>query len=192
MDTRCDGLAAPLPGHASVRLSLVDRCERTLDAFRSGDNERARELSDEWLAAAQADGDLAGQIDALCMLARVALRKGEFARVRALADEARTRARAAGDQRAERMPMHMQAVSARMTGDIAEARADAFATDSPANSVPMPSAPSTRRVTISLRSRSSTGLMTDDRFGDHYPPTRASWPPSTGSTAPVMNCASSE
>src|SRR5947209_4331081 len=94
--------------------------EEALGAFRSGDNERARELSAEALAAAQSDGDQAGQVDALCMLARVALRGNDFVRVRELADEAR--ASAAGDRRLVRMPVHMQAVAARMSGNLAEAR----------------------------------------------------------------------
>jgi tetratricopeptide (TPR) repeat protein len=96
--------------------------QEALDAFRSGDTEGARELSAEALAAARGDGDQPGEVDALCMLARVALREGDFARVGRLADEARACAHAAGDKRLERMPLHMQAVAARMAGELAAAR----------------------------------------------------------------------
>ena len=96
--------------------------EEALDAFRSGENERTGELSTELLADARRIGDQAKQVDALCMLARVALRVGDLAEVRAWADEARACARSAGDVRLERMPLHMQAVAVRMTGDFAEAR----------------------------------------------------------------------
>lgn len=96
--------------------------EAALGAFRGGETERAGVLSGELLAAAREAGDRRGEVDALCMLARVALRKGDFARVRQLADEARSCARATGDRRLERMPLHMQAVAARMAGNSPEAR----------------------------------------------------------------------
>jgi tetratricopeptide (TPR) repeat protein len=93
-----------------------------LAAFRSGDNQRARELSVEALAVAQRQGDRPGQVDALCMLARVALRDGDLAQVRELADQARTCARTAGDKSLERVPLHMQAVATRMSGNLSAAR----------------------------------------------------------------------
>jgi tetratricopeptide (TPR) repeat protein len=96
--------------------------EEALDAFRAGENQRARELSEQFLVEAQTEGDLAGQVDALCMLARAALREGDFPQVRTLADEARACARTAGDGRLERMPLHMQAVAARMAGKLGDAR----------------------------------------------------------------------
>ena len=133
--------------------------EEALDAFRSGDNEKARRLSGEALTAAERDRDHAGQVDALCMLARVALRENDFTRVRELADEARARARTAGDERLERMPVHMQAVAARMSGNLVEARelhdesielnqsfGSVFATSSPATSAPTRFAHCTRRA----------------------------------------------
>jgi tetratricopeptide (TPR) repeat protein len=95
--------------------------EDALEAFRSGDNDRARELSGQALSAAERERDLAGQVEALCMLARVALREADLGAVRELAGEAR--ARASGDSRLERMPLHMQAVAARMSGSLVEARA---------------------------------------------------------------------
>jgi tetratricopeptide (TPR) repeat protein len=96
--------------------------EEMLEAFRAGDNERTRRLSTAALDASDASGDLSGQVDAICMLARVALRDGDFKWVRDLADQARTRACIAADRRLERMPLHMQAVSARMSGNFHEAR----------------------------------------------------------------------
>jgi ATP/maltotriose-dependent transcriptional regulator MalT len=96
--------------------------EEMVEAFRSGENERTRRLSSWALEAADASGDTSGQVDALCMLARVALRKGDFVRVRELADQARDRARAGGDERLEQMPLHMRAVAARMSGRHDEAR----------------------------------------------------------------------
>lgn len=108
------------PGTVSV--PAVGSYQEALDALRSGANDRARELSGAALAAARSGGDRAGQVDALCMLARVALREGDFARVREWADEARACARGAGDRGLERMPLHMQAVAARMAGRPGEAR----------------------------------------------------------------------
>ena len=96
--------------------------EEALEAFRSGDNERARGLSLEALRSARSAGDPAREVDALCMLARAALRDGDFARVRELANEARACAGTAGDPRLERMPLHMQAVAARMSGSSSQAR----------------------------------------------------------------------
>jgi hypothetical protein len=66
--------------------------EEALDAFRSGDNQLARQLSGRFLAEARTTDDRAGEVDALCMLARVALREGDFAQVSQLADEARASA----------------------------------------------------------------------------------------------------
>lgn len=92
--------------------------EQALEAFRSGDNERARELSERLADRA----DSRERIDGLCMLARVALRDGDLDRVRALAGKAREEARALGDLDAERMPLHLQAAAARMAAETGEAR----------------------------------------------------------------------
>ena len=92
--------------------------EQALEAFRTGDNERARGLS-ERLAES---GDPRARILGLCMLARVELRDGDLGRVGALAGEAREAARGLGDQEAERMPLHLQAAAARMAGETDEAR----------------------------------------------------------------------
>jgi hypothetical protein len=91
-------------------------------AFRTGATGVAEELSLDLLALARDEGDLEGQVDALCMLARVALRRGDLARTGELAAEARSLARRAGERRLERMPIHMQAVATRMRGAYGEAR----------------------------------------------------------------------
>jgi hypothetical protein len=96
--------------------------EDSLASFRSGETGRAEELALELLGRAREDGDVGAQVDALCLLARVALRRGELEHVGALAGEARALARRAGESRLERMPIHMQAVAVRMSGDYAGAR----------------------------------------------------------------------
>lgn len=96
--------------------------EQALAAFRSGDNDRARELSEALLRHARDADDAQGEIDGLCMLARVALREGDPARVAQLAGDARERARELADPSAERMPLHLQAAAARVAGDLARAR----------------------------------------------------------------------
>ena len=96
--------------------------EDAISAFRSGATASAEGLSLELLAQAREDGDMASQVDALCMLARVALRRGDLDHVGALAAEALGIARRAGQRRLERMPIHMQAVATRMRGAYSEAR----------------------------------------------------------------------
>lgn len=96
--------------------------EETLQAFRRGDNDEARRLAQLDLDAAEQAGDHAGQVDALCMLARVALRQQDLDAVTSRACRAEEIARDAADQRLRRMPVHLQAVSARMAGDFGKAR----------------------------------------------------------------------
>lgn len=91
-------------------------------AFRSGATGRAEELGLELLSQARDAGDVSGQVDGLCMLARVALRRGDLVHVSALAGEARALASRAGERRLDRMPIHIQAVAVRMRGDYSEAR----------------------------------------------------------------------
>jgi tetratricopeptide (TPR) repeat protein len=93
-----------------------------LAAFRTGDNSRARQLSEDLLRDARSAGDGRAEIDGLCMLARVALREGDSARVGELAAEARERADELGDTTAKRMPLHLQAAAARVAGELEEAR----------------------------------------------------------------------
>ena len=96
---------------------MADLYEDALVAFRSGDNDLARQLSERALEAARSTHTAAAETDALCMLSRVALRDGEIGLVQKLAEEGRAVARASGEERLERMPLHMQAVAARMNGD---------------------------------------------------------------------------
>jgi ATP/maltotriose-dependent transcriptional regulator MalT len=96
--------------------------EDAIAAFRSGATGRAEELSLELLSHARDSADLGGQVDALSMLARIALRRGDLDHVIALAQEALGLARRAGDRRLERMPIHMHAVAVRMRGDFSAAR----------------------------------------------------------------------
>jgi ATP/maltotriose-dependent transcriptional regulator MalT len=91
-------------------------------AFRSGATGRAEELGLELLSQARDAGDVSGQVDGLCMLARVALRRGDLVHVSVLAGEARALASRAGERRLDRMPIHIQAVAVRMRGDYSEAR----------------------------------------------------------------------
>jgi tetratricopeptide (TPR) repeat protein len=96
--------------------------EDAIQAFRAGDTDLVRELSERELEAARAAGDPDAEVEALCMLARVGLRDGELERVTAFAAEAYGVARASDEQRLERIPLHMKAVAARMAGDHALAR----------------------------------------------------------------------
>lgn len=96
--------------------------EDSIAAFRAGETGRAEELALALLSQARDDSDVSGQVDGLCMLARVALRRGELDHVKALAAEARGLARRAGQRRLERMPIHMHAVAVRMHADYSEAR----------------------------------------------------------------------
>jgi hypothetical protein len=96
--------------------------EASLAAFRQGDDALARDIAAADLAAAQASRDAKAQVDALCMLARVALRAGELDQVRAQAEAAQQVAMSIGDERLGRMPLHLRAVAARMSGQLETAR----------------------------------------------------------------------
>lgn len=98
----------------------MELLELALTAFRSGDNARAEHLAQQALLEARRTEDRVGHVDALCMLARVALRGGDLELMETRASEAR--AVAQGEARLERMPIHIQAVVARMRGDLAAAR----------------------------------------------------------------------
>jgi ATP/maltotriose-dependent transcriptional regulator MalT len=96
--------------------------EEAVAAFRSGATGRAEDLALELLSQARDDGDAGGQVDGLCMLARVALRRDDLEHASALASEARALARRSGERSLERMPLHLQAAAIRMQGGYAEAR----------------------------------------------------------------------
>jgi tetratricopeptide (TPR) repeat protein len=101
---------------------LIGLYEDAIAAFRSGATGRAEELSLGLLSQARDSGDLGGQVDGLCMLARVALRRGDLEQTTVLAEQAHALARRAGERRLERMPIHMRAVALRMRGDFPTAR----------------------------------------------------------------------
>jgi hypothetical protein len=107
----------------------VGTYEDSLTAFRSGDTDLAELLALQLLGDSRdddADGGRPGSVDALCMLARVALRRGELYKVTTLADEAWGVSLGAVERREEmmlkRMPIHLMAVAARMRSEYAEAR----------------------------------------------------------------------
>src|SRR3981189_2042731 len=111
--------------------------EDSLTAFRSGDSDLAELLALQLLGDSRdddADGGRPGSVDALCMLARVALRRGgryqgstrggEVYKVSTRADEAWEVSLGAVGRREEvrlkRMPIHLMAVAARMLGEYAD------------------------------------------------------------------------
>lgn len=96
--------------------------DETLAAFRRGDNNAAERLARADLVHAQRAQDTSGEVDALCMLARVELRRGSLGNVQKLARDACAAARTSDDERLQRMPIHLQAAEARMSGRLAEAR----------------------------------------------------------------------
>ena len=96
--------------------------EDSIAAFRAGETGMAEELALDLLRRARDGGDVGDHINALCMLARVALRRGDLEHVGALATEGRALARRAGEPRLEQMPIHLQAVAVRMQGAYSEAR----------------------------------------------------------------------
>lgn len=96
--------------------------EKARDAFRRGDTDVVERLSRQELDRSRASADVAAEVEALCMLARVALRGDDAREAVRLAAEARALARGTGERRLERVPIHVLAASARITGDLAAAR----------------------------------------------------------------------
>jgi tetratricopeptide (TPR) repeat protein len=96
--------------------------DSSLAAFRSGATDQAARLADELVRTARAASDVQGEIDGLCMIARVGLRRADFPRVAMFAAEARNLANDRNDRRLERMPLHLQAAAARMQGNFESAR----------------------------------------------------------------------
>jgi hypothetical protein len=79
-------------------------------------------MAEALVRTSRASADLSGEIDGLCMLARIALREGDLLRVAMLAGEGRGLALRKKEPRLERMPLHLEAVAARMQGDFRTAR----------------------------------------------------------------------
>lgn len=96
--------------------------DETLAAFRRGDNAEASRLAKLDLEAAVAGHDAEGQVQSLCMFARVALREARLGDVDAYARQGRDVALGASARRLERMPLHLMAVAARMAGRYDESR----------------------------------------------------------------------
>lgn len=96
--------------------------EESLAAFRRGDDALAQVIAAADLAEAEASRDAKAQVDALCMLARVALRSGEFDQVRAHAEVAQRIAVSIDDEHLGRMPLHLRAVAERMSGRLETGR----------------------------------------------------------------------
>jgi tetratricopeptide (TPR) repeat protein len=92
------------------------------ETFRHGDTDIVTSFAQAQLAQSRANGDPAGEVEALYALARVALREHDLDRSADLAHEALAVAEASGDGRLEERPRHVLAAVARMSGDYAHAR----------------------------------------------------------------------
>lgn len=91
-------------------------------AFRREETETVVQLSEAELARAKRAGDNSAEVEALCMLARVAIRRGDVDAARKLGTQALDLAKDSGDRRTERTPTHILAACARISGDAAAAR----------------------------------------------------------------------
>jgi len=91
-------------------------------AFRRGEPEVVARMSRAELDRARASGDIAGEVEALCMQARVALCGDDLATAGDLATEALSVAGRADDVGLGRGPIHVLAALARMSGDLGLAR----------------------------------------------------------------------
>ncbi|MDP9794101.1 hypothetical protein J2S43_002613 [Catenuloplanes nepalensis] len=94
-------------------------------ALRRGDTDTMQRLSDVELVRARDAGDLAGEVEAISMLARTAMFRGDYGTARRLAGEAADRAGAGGDPALELVPVHVAAAVELVAGDLEKAR-DAF------------------------------------------------------------------
>src|SRR5437016_13307525 len=102
---------AHLPDGRNGSMSLY---EDALAAFRSGATSEAASMAEDLVRTSRASEDLSGEIDGLCMLARVALRQCDLKRVAMLAGEGRALALRKKEPRLERMPRDRDAVAERM------------------------------------------------------------------------------
>ena len=92
-------------------------------AFRQGDTERTRALTEESLAIAREVRDPAAIVLGLAGLSRVGLREGDYARVKELSREGLEIAERQGDRQMGRLPLHCLAEATRLDGDYPGARA---------------------------------------------------------------------
>lgn len=74
------------------------------------------------LARARESAEVAAEVEALCMLARVAVRDGDVPEAERLGRMARALARSTGERQLERTPTHILAGCARISGNLALAR----------------------------------------------------------------------
>lgn len=94
--------------------------DAAVTAFRKGDREYAAQIAEAAQKLAHNAHDVRREVEALLVLARVALGSGEVAEGAEHIAEARVKAQ--GDSRLEQMCSHMEALVARMLGDLATAR----------------------------------------------------------------------
>jgi tetratricopeptide (TPR) repeat protein len=92
-------------------------------AFRQGDTERTRLLTEESLAIARELADPRAVVTALAGLGRVGLREGDYERVKELNREGLEIAQQQGDPALRRLPLHLLAEATRLGGDYPGARA---------------------------------------------------------------------
>jgi hypothetical protein len=93
-----------------------------LAAFRRGETDLVEQLSRRELARARASSDVATEVEAICMLARVAVRDDDVPEAERLGRVARALARGTGERRLELTPTHILAACARISGNLAFAR----------------------------------------------------------------------
>jgi hypothetical protein len=96
--------------------------ERVRSAFRRGETAAVVRMSEQEIVRARAAGDLAGEIEAVYSLARVAIRDGDLAAGEKQALRALEIALRTGDRELEERPRHVLAAVARMSGDLSRAR----------------------------------------------------------------------
>lgn len=113
--------ASRVSAHGSTAVARRNQAS-ALAAFRRGDDAEAARLARVQLEDARSVDDAEATVEALCMLARVALRQNDLIEVQACAQTALELAQSAGQRRLERIPLHMRAVAARMSGRLEQAR----------------------------------------------------------------------
>lgn len=95
--------------------------EEGVQAFRQGDQEKSRLLSEESLSISRELEDKEGIATALIGLSRVALRDGDYSRVRALCEESKAIGQELGNKQSQVLPLHMLAEVTRLEGNYDEA-----------------------------------------------------------------------
>ena len=103
-------------------LSATALYEEGLAAFRSGDQERSRQLNDQVLIIGRELDDPATMVRGLIGLSRIAFRDQDHATVRALCAEATPYWEQLDDTSQVTSPIHLLAESARLEGNLVQAR----------------------------------------------------------------------